>query len=57
MEFSPEILAALVAVAVMAARQLLEILGKAIPDSATGLLGIARKLAKFASGYISDNKT
>jgi len=56
MEFTPEIQAMLVAVAVMAARQLLEILGKAIPDSATGLMGLVRQAAKFASGYITDNK-
>lgn len=57
MEFSPEIQAALWGIGAVALRQLLEVIGKAIPDSATGLMGIARKLAKMASGYITDDKS
>ncbi len=57
MEITLEVQALLWGVLAVALRQLLEVVGKAIPDSATGWLGFARKVARFASGYITDNKS
>jgi hypothetical protein len=42
----------LIALAVLAA----QFVGKAIPDSATGFLGIVRKVAKVVGIYVSNQK-
>jgi len=56
MDFSPELQAAFYAFLIVAARQILEMVGKKIPDNATGINGMIRKLAKLVSGYISNEK-
>ena len=38
--------------AILVARQVAEIVAKMIPDSATGFLGILRKVAKFLAAYV-----
>ncbi len=34
-----------------------QLIGKSIPDSATGFLGFLRKLAKFIGLYVPNNKS
>lgn len=47
---TPENTAGLIAIGIMIA----QFVGKAIPDSATGVLGFVRKLAKFVGIYIQN---
>lgn len=40
------------AVILLVGRQLAEVIAKLIPDTATGFMGVLRKLAKMLSGYV-----
>lgn len=46
----------LVMAAILAFRQALEMVGKKIPDDATGILGFVRKLAKTLALYIKNDE-
>lgn len=48
---TPENTAGLIAIGIMIA----QFIGKAIPDTATGILGFVRKLAKFVGLYVPNN--
>ena len=52
MDLSPEVISALTALGLFA----LQALAKKIPDDATGILGIARKILKTVSLYIENDK-
>ena len=48
--------ALLLPILIVAARQALEVFAKQIPDSATGIMGILRMVAKLFSGYTTNKE-
>lgn len=50
MELTPEMAAAVALIIAIA-----QFVGKVIPDSATGVLGVIRKIAKVIGLYVSNN--
>ena len=49
------VLTGTIAVILLLARQLAEVIGKLIPDSATGPLAMVRKVAKILALYVRNN--
>ena len=55
--FMTELLPGWVLLTLFAAYKVLELVGKLIPNDATGVLGFLRKAGKFLSGYVNNRQT